>query len=358
MTFPSAVVLLGQDRLFLFLVSAIVFLIVATFVFAITSVILRYRHVRSQRKWLRLEEKWEPVFMDVLVEAKPLEALWDLVETGEELPLLAYLLRYSRLVKGRERTTVNALACRYLDHVVPHSTSRMAERRARAIQMLGELGIPEFSSPVIAALDDPSPLVAMIAASALMAQPSEEFTTAVLARLDRFTVWRPSYLAALMAAPGPSTGPRLREALADRTRSPAVRRVAAMALTSLNDHLAGPPACVVASEETDRDLVASALRLLAQVGHADHLPVVRARLDSPDEVLRGAAARALGSLGIEEDRERLHRAALDDPSNWVALNAARALLHTQGRCLLEALSDSDHRRSPLAVQVLTEGGAS
>jgi len=358
MTFPSAVVLLGQDGLFLFLVVAIVFLTVTIFVFAITSLILRFRNALRRKRWLRLEEKWEPVFMDVLVEAKPLEALWDLVETGEELSFLTYLLRYSRLVKGRERAVVDALACRYLDHAVPYSLSRMAERRARAIQMLGDLGIPQFSSPVIAALDDPSPLVAMIAASALMARPSEEFSTAVLARLDRFTQWRPTYLAALMAAPGPSAGPRLREALADRTRSPAVRRVAAIALTFLNDHLAAAPACVVASEETDRDLVASSLRLLAHVGHSEHLPVVRARMDSPDEILRGAAARALGSLGIEEDRERLHRAALDDPSKWVALNAARALLNTQGRSLLEALSDSDHSRSPLAVQVLTEGGAS
>ena len=295
--------------------------------------------------------------MDVLVEAKPMEALWGLVETGEELSFLSYLLRYSRLVKGREREVVDALACRYLDHVVPSSHSRMAERRARAIQMLGDLGLPQFSSPVIAALDDPSHLVAMIAASTLMARPSGEFGKAVLAKLDRFTLWRPTYLAALMAAPGHTAGPHLRETLTDRNRSPAVRSVAAIALTYLNDHLAAAPAYAVATEETDRDLVATSLRLLAQVGHAEHLPRVRALLDSPDEVLRGAAAKALGSLGTEEDCQRLHRAALSDPSNWVALNAARALLAARGRRLLEALAASDHRRSPLAVQVLTESGA-
>jgi HEAT repeat protein len=67
--------------------------------------------------------------------------------------------------------------------------------------------------------------------------------------------------------------------------------------------------------------------------------------------VRAAATRALASLGSADEREWL-RSALEDPSPWVALEAAEGLLESGGADVLRALAASDHPRAVLAQQVL------
>ncbi len=344
----------NPDLLFRFLILIISALTVTVLAFAAMTVIIRWRNERKAAVWGRLERKWDPLVLDVIVGALAPERLWHRVNRGEEVHFLSYLLRYARRVTGQERDVINELARPYLGHILPQSQDRSAERRARAVQTVGELGLPDHTDSIIAALDDRSHLVAMIAASALAVHPSEDSEAAVIAHLDRFTGWRPAYLAAVLAAPGASVAPLLRESLADRSRSPAVRRIAAIALTFLRDPEAADPAYAIATEETDRDLRASALRLLALVGRPEHLPGIRDLAGSSDAVLRGAACGVLGTLGTAEDQAMLEQATLEDPSSWVALQAARALLAAHGREVLVQLAASDLERAPLAIQVLSE----
>ncbi len=342
------------DGVLRLLILAISGLAVTVLAFAVMTVILRWRNERKAAVRGRLERTWDPLVLDVIVGALAPERLWHLVKRGEEVFFLSYLLRYARRLRGREREVIKELARPYLGHVLPHSQARSAERRALAVQTVGELGLPDHTDSIIAALDDRSQLVAMIAASALAVHPSENSEAALMARLDRFTGWRPRYLAAVLAAPGTRVAPLLRESLVDRGRSPAVRRVAAIALTLMHDPAAADPAYVIATEETDRDLRASVLRLLALVGRPEHLPGIRDLTGSSDPVLRGAACGVLGTLGVAEDRVTLEQSILDDPSGWVAMQAARALLAAHGREVLVRLAASDHERAPLAIQVLVD----
>jgi HEAT repeat protein len=344
----------NPDGLFRFLILIISGLAVTVLSFAALTLILRWRNERKAAVWGRLESKWDPLVLDVIVGALAPERLWHLVNRGEEVFFLSYLLRYARRVTGQERAVINELARPYLGYILPQSQDRSAERRARAVQTVGELGLPDHVDSIVAALDDRSQLVAMIAASALAVNPSEDSEAAVMAHLDRFAEWRPTYLAAVLAAPGPSVAPLLRESLVDRDRSPAVRRIAAIALTFLRDPAAADSAYAIATEETDRDLRASVLRLLALVGRPEHLPGIRDLVASSDPILRGAACGALGTLGVAEDQATLEQATLEDPSSWVALQAARGLLAAHGREVLVRLAASDHQRAPVAIQVLSE----
>ncbi len=342
------------DGVFRFLILVISVLALTVLALAVMTMVFRWRNERKAVVWGRLESKWDPLVLDVIAGALAPERLWHVVNRGEEVFFLSYLLRYARRITGRERAVIEELARPYLGYILAQRHDRSAERRALAVQTVGELGLPDHSDSIIAALDDRSHLVAMIAASALAVHPSEDSAAAVMAHLDRFTRWRPAYLAAVLAAPGASVAPLLRKSLVDRSRSPAVRRIAAIALTFLRDPEAADPAYVIATEETDRDLRASALRLLALVGRPEHLPGIRDLAGSSDAVLRGAACSVLGTLGVAEDRATLEQATREDPSSWVALQAARALLAAHGREVLVQLAASDHERAPLAIQVLSE----
>lgn len=344
----------NPDVVFRLLILVIIVLAITVLAFVVMTIVLRWRNERKAAVWGRLEHKWDPLVLDVIVGAVAPERLWRLVNRGEEVFFLSYLLRYARRVTGQEREVIQELARPYLGHILPQSQDRSAERRARAVQTVGELGLPDHTDSIIAALDDRSHLVAMIAASALAVHPSEDSEAAVMAHLDRFTGWRPTYLAAVLAAPGPSVAPLLRESLVDRGRSPAVRRIAAIALTFLRDPAAADSAFAIATEETDRDLRASALRLLTLVGRPEHLPGIRDLAVSSDPILRGAACGVLGTLGVAEDRVTLEQATLEDSSSWVALQAARGLLAAHGREALVRLAASDHQRAPVAIQVLSE----
>ncbi|MBE0591763.1 MAG: HEAT repeat domain-containing protein [Gemmatimonadales bacterium] len=135
--------------------------------------------------------------------------------------------------------------------------------------------------------------------------------------------------------------------------SPTFPRALAAALGYLHDPTSADLAAEILARATDRELVAAVLRLLERVGHQEQRALVRGFLNSPDFVIRAAAASALGNVGDEEDR-RLLRIACDDESRWVAIHAARALRNAGDLAGLRALAGSGRERATLAMQVLSE----
>lgn len=105
-------------------------------------------------------------------------------------------------------------------------TSRL-EVRARAIETRATLGLPEQSARVMAALDDPSPLLRMIAARAIARAGTLRHRATVVERLTRFDEWNPRFLASLLAGMGSETSGSLRERLADDGMEPWARAVTA-----------------------------------------------------------------------------------------------------------------------------------
>ena len=279
-----------------------------------------------------------------------------LVPSKYRLHFVNFVLQYARRVRGAERQTLRLLAEPYLGPLAGRTRSRLSEIRTRAVQTLGTLGLPRYSAEVISALDDPSPLVAMVAARALAQEEFSEHAGSLLGRLSRFEQWSRRFLASMVSAIGQHAAPVLRALLADEDELPWVRSVAADALTMLTDLESGDEAARIVATEDDRELLAAALRLLTTVGGPEHADFVRDRCASPDYVIRAHALQALGNLsGDEADVFRLIR-SMADPSPWVAIHAARGIRAAGGTQVLTDFAESDDPRAMLAGQVLSEPG--
>jgi HEAT repeat protein len=338
------------------IVALVAAVFVASLVFAAYALLLRYGHDRRQQRWKLLTQRWEPALLQALVEPdeRVVEDLHALVDPANRLRFVRFVLQYARRVKRAESNVLKELASPYLEPLRERTRSRHAEIRSRAVQTLGALGLPRYADEVLAALDDPSPVVAMVAARSLCDHGDVSHAKAVIGVLQRFEVWNRSFLASMLASIGVPGLEILRETLSDGSRSPWVRAVAADALASLRDIEAGEIASRVVELEEDRELVVAALRLLGVVGDPEGAAVVRPRTMSPDFVVRCYAYTALGSLGSRED-EHMFLDGIEDESPWVALHAARALRSAGGDSRLRTLGASDHPGAELARQVLREG---
>ncbi len=344
----------------------LVVLLVCTLVVLATSLLLAAAAVafrrRNARRRTRMDERsaaWRDAVQEVLYDGADASELSNSVSPSDVPYFLNLLLKYVRRLDGDERDTICRLAEPHLHSVLHFMSHRSPTRRMRTIQMLGELRPADAQEPVVAALDDPSPLVAMVAATTLARHHAPEHAAAILDRLARFEHWRRDFLAAMLASMGADALAALRETLRDDERTPTVRAAAADALAALSDSAAADDARDVLVTTDDVELQAATLRLLASVGRLPHLPAVRQWLD-PEQALpvRLAAIRAVGRFGGPEDVAPLVGAARDDPSPWVAIAAARALKDAGASAELEILAGSDHPRSALGLQVLSEAGVS
>ncbi len=330
-------------------------LLVLAIVFALYTVALRVQNDFRERRRRRLAARWQEPVLVALADPDRIAQVHALVDERDRLQFVHFVLDYARRVRGNERETLRTLAEPYLAPIAQRVWSKRQEVRTRAVQTLGTLGLPHYAGEVVTALDDPSPLVAMVAARALASREHPEYAPAVLRRLHRFETWSRGFLASMLSAIGSEGAPAIRETLSDAEEAPWVRAVAAEALRALKDLEAGDPAAAVVEAEEDPELLAAALRLLSVVGRPEHAGIVRVRCASPDATVRSAALGALGILGDEEDVKRL-LGAMADPSPWVAIHAARGLREAGAIQLLSDLADSDHPRALLARQILLEEG--
>lgn len=342
----------GESALLL-IVTATLALFGVSVAFSGYTVVLRIGHRVRGRRWQRLTARWEEPVLNALMDPAAEPAVHGLVGRRERLHFVRFVLEYSRRVRGEERRALRRLALPYLDGIAERAEHRRSEIRTRAIQTLGTLGLPVYAPQVVAALDDPSPLVSMVAARYLARSEFPEFAGPVIDHLHRFEGWHRRFLASMLAAIGPEISAELRARLADPSAPRWVRAVMAEALCLQLDPLAGDIAAEALTETDDRELVAPLLQLLAAVGRPEHADIVRVWAAASDDVARAQALHALGLLGVEDDVARLV-AALDDPSPWVSLHAARGLRDAGGRKLLAAIAESTDPRAPVAGQVLYE----
>lgn len=341
------------DQLFLFLWGGIALLLAFSLAFGLAAVRLRLLNDRKARKWNALEAVWEPAILDVLSGAAAPDTVHEHVGSGDDLFFLSFLLRYSQRLRGEERDAVLAIAEPYLPGVVARVKGGTPESRARAVGTLAEMGMPKYAQAVVEALEDPSPLVAMIAARSLFGANLPEFFPAVLQHLSRFDLWSRGFLAGMLTSGGPDAAPLLRGTLSDSEVKPFLRAVAADALGGLNDVESAGIASRLLEVERDRELLAACLRLLTKLGHSGDLHRVRPLVESADDLLRAEAVAALAALG-GTDEVHLLEERLDDASAWVALQAARGLLGLGEHALLRRVSESDRHGALVALQVLSE----
>ena len=328
--------------------------LIVAIVLAIWSLHLRRIRDRKPARGKALADRWRPTVLDVLLDAASSESLWALVRDGDELLMVDFLLQHSRRVRGRDRRRIQHLAEPYLVHVVAQLSDRSAERRARAVQTLGELGLGRWQREVVAGLEDPSPFVAMIAASALAREGNATHVGSVLKNLHRFVHWQHDFLSSMLASFGPGAATEIRDALLEPNTSPSVKAVLMDALAHLNDADSAEEAHRLLEEGADTELETACLRVLTRVGTREHLDIVSSKLESRAYPLRLGAARALGRIGGRDEMNVLREMILTDSSPWVAINAGRALLQAGGKSILRELAGSDHRRALAARQILAE----
>jgi len=343
---------MGQTGL-LVLMLVIVLLFVGTVLLSAYALAMRAVHVRREKELGQLSERWLKPVLGAVGDPDLVPSVQQLVEDDEAIRFLDFVIEYARRVRGTERGTLRELARPFLPRVVARAEAHGTEMRAWAIQVLGTLGLPEYEEQVVDALDDPSPLVAMIAARALAREETPQYAPAVLARLDRFGGWNRMFLASMLAAMGPDVSEELRRGYANPSIAPGTRAVMAEALLLQGDFLAGDVAAAVVRAGRDTDLLASSLRLLASVGRPEHVDVVRPHCRSEDPVVRGQALRAMGPLGDAQDVPALLE-AMHDASPWPALYAARGARDAGGREALAGMVATGSGRASLAEQVLHE----
>lgn len=340
--------------------ATLIFLTIFIFVFfllsvglAVYTVLLRLINIHRMQRWRVLESRWENQLLDILSGVGSVDDLNALVKKKDRLYFIDFLQRYARLLKGNEVVILKGLAHPFLPLIQIRLKARDAERRARAVQTLSLLGLKSYIEDIIQALDDPSPLVAMVAARSLANPDQPELIQPVLERLHRFENWSQAYLTSMLVSVGPSIIPQLRNDLANPQIPEDVRTIICDALKNFNDFPSADIADSILTQSAGLELTAACLRLLSRTGRPCHLLNIRRLTDSPDDVIRIQAIRALGHLGDSNDRPSLAKAVLD-ASPWVALQAAKGLLETGGMEELKEIAASRHDRAILAQQVLLE----
>lgn len=341
------------ERGFAVLAIAIAVLGAISFAFALLALLLRFFNDRSTRRLTQLTDVWEPTMLDVLAGSARPEVLSALVLETDHDDFLSFLSGYARRLRGEERTTVRKLAAPYLPGLSRQAVEGTPEERGLAVQALSGMGMPEYAGTVARALDDESPVVAMLAARGLFRPGQEKYFPTVLRRLGRFTLWSRSYLASMLAGGGALTAPLLRKMLADEGEDALVRAVATDALRILNDLPSVPVAVELLEDVEDRELLTGCLRLVRHLGHREHLDAVMRFVTASDPVVRAAAVGAVGALGSKEDVPIL-QSLLDDEAYWVSLQAARGLMAMGEIELLRRLAASTGPWAILARQVLSE----
>jgi HEAT repeat protein len=340
---------------FALLAIAIAVLSIVSLSFALIALGLRLVNDRSTQRLTSLTATWEPTMLEVLAGSAAPQVLSAQVRERDERDFLQFLSGYARRLRGEERQKIRELAEPYLPGLSAKVTKGRPEERGLAVQALAGMGMPEHAGTVARALDDDSPVVAMLAARGLFRPGQEKYFPTVLRRLGRFTLWSRSYLASMLAGGGPLTAPLLRKMLADGREDPLVRAVATDALRVLNDLPSVEVAIEILQDEEqdDRELVTGCLRLVRQLGHREHLDSVVRFVTASDPIVRAAAVGAIGALGGKEDVPIL-QSLLDDEAYWVSLQAARGLMAMGEVALLERLAASAGPWAVLARQVLAE----
>jgi len=334
------------------LILTVVFLFVLTIIIAIGVVLLRAKNNLASKRYSRLERSWEGQIMEILsIDEDETPSM--IIKGRDRLFFVQYLYRFASRLRGQELQIIKDLAQPYLAIIAKNLKRGYPELRARNINILATLGFPEFIDPIIHSLKEDAPIVKMAAARILAHVDYPEHINLILPELSHFDEWSMNFLASMLSEMGPAIAPRLREELLNREASVRVRIAAAESLRKIGDLAAPDTAAQVLEAGDDPELSATCLKLLRDMGTPRFRPLLLSLVNSPIEIIRIHAFSALGSVGSKEDASVL-LAGLDDPSSWVALQAARALYQSNSTEVLEKIARSDHVRASIAQQILTE----
>jgi HEAT repeat protein len=282
--------------------------------------LLRLRLVLRQRRERRHAAQWRPLLAEC-VYAVP-----------ARLPKVPRDLRYCFMklwnyhyesLEGGARANLEALGRALKLDVMARRFLRKSDLRQRliAIVTLGHLGDRECWSELRELISDPSPMLSLVAARALIDIDTRATLAWLVTVMAEREDWPLARLVAMLEQAGPDqVTPPLLEAL-QAAGSPAqtVRLLGMMEVAHSGPARAA--AARIVRESEDPEVIAAGLRLL---GDPRDLELARSCAANASWVVRVAAARLLGRIGEPVDR-RLLASMLSDSHWWVRYHAARAL---------------------------------
>lgn len=331
------------------LLTVIAALFALNLVIAFVVILLRFRSNYRARRFGRIESRWEPVIVRVIGDGHDVVPR---VPGHEVRHVLEIAGRFARRLRGPDRERVQDFSAPLVGLLLPDLRAHSAEKRAATVELLGVLALDEHGARIVAALDDPSPRVSLVAARALSSPDHPQFTAEVLDRLHRYSNWSPSLMSSMLAQVGPGALEDLRRCLSDVTQPAHGRAIVAGALRLLRDP-EGAPIAADALGSNNPDLAVACLRLIDAVGSIEQASAVRPMLAHPVFFVRAEAATVLSHIGGSSDVDAVARMIHED-SPWVAIRSARALFALGQREMLEDLSRGKGLAADSASEVLYE----
>jgi HEAT repeat protein len=300
-------------------------LVLTNVVMALAILGLRIRSERLDRRHEAIEARWQPrLFALIADEVDPAE-LADEVANNEVDHILDLCGRFAQRLTGGDLERIESFAGRFSWRLARRLRESDVDDRARSVMLLSAIGGHRYEPTLLAALDDPDPLVAMVAAQAIAKHRLAPQVPRLVERVSALGEWSPAFVAGVVAGMGMVAAPPLIEMLEEGDRPVSERATAALALAQLHEPRAADAAAgALEDPDLDRELVTACLRILERVGRSPHLWPIRRLLRHEDFAVRARAAAALGTMGTAADAARLRR-LLSDASRWVGLNAALAL---------------------------------
>jgi HEAT repeat protein len=259
--------------------------------------------------------------------------------------------RFAQRLTGADLGRIEDFTARFAWRPARRLREADIDGRAKSVMLLSAIGGRRYEPALKAALEDPDPLVAMVAAQAVAKHGLVGQVPRIIERVSALGVWSPAFIAEVVAAVGIAAATPLIEVLGDAARPAAERSTAALALSRLHDPRAADAAAAVLEQGGSRDLVAGCLRIMEEVGRAKHLGPIRRLLHHSDFAVRARAAAALGAMGTAADADLLSD-LMGDSSRWVALNAAQGLRRLHRDDLLCSVAAGSGEAALIAAEAL------
>ncbi len=316
------------------------------------SIGLRLRNNKRSQQWRRIENKWQPLLLDYLAGDISSEIFHQEISRPDQSVFIELLARFAAQVQGHERSMLEDLATPFLKSLATDTKNSQTGKRARAVRLIGILGLPTYKDAMIVALKDPELPVRMAAAQALIHNKRCQDVDAILENLERFEEVTDNYMSSLLASAGHEAQPYMRIFMAMPDPPASLRAIAARALLLMKDFEAAGIAAEIITPSIPPQLLLSCLGILAEMGEDTHAPSIRKLLPMNDPNVLAAICRALGQVGDQQDYETFHF-CMKHPSPWVNLSAAQAFGSLGAAKELHEYLESDPRRRELALEILT-----
>ncbi len=340
--------------LLVYVLAGIIAVVLFALVLVVQTMLLRLRHGRRAEHYAALEAVWKPAILATITGRSPGSLGMKDAETLNRF--LIFLRQYQQRVRGAARQRLARLGSQFVGRLLPLLEHERPDYRAQAVRFIGEYGGVEAEPAIARCLNDPVPVVSIMAMQALAPSVESRHVQLVLDQLDRFENWSTSYLVSICTEIHPRNTPRMRALMADLGRTPHARIVAAETLREMNDTRSVAVAIRLLESgraDIDSELAASLLRLVAKFGTAQSRGVILDYLGHESPFVRIHAIGVLASLGNVDDLTSLVL-ALDDPSPWVVMRAARGLVQMGRKDLLEARAASSRGGTELLTEFLRE----